>query len=180
MKITQSMLRQAITQVVQPMSRGQFVSQSDLRTTLKDVIPFGTHDAFVRTQPFGMSSYPGGNVFHYILNLYGDRLAPIIIADQHNSRPLGDPGSTFLYSTNAAGTSIISQVQILPGGDIILIPGSTIKLGSDSSSEPLVLGDAFKTLYNAHTHIGNLGAPSGTPMVPMSASEVSTKSFTEL
>ena len=55
-----------------------------------------------------------------------------------------------------------------------------IYLGSNSSDEPLVLGNAFKTLYNAHVHIGNLGVPTGVPQVPMDATQLSAKSFTEL
>ena len=60
-----------------------------------------------------------------------------------------------------------------------LTGGGDIKIGSAGASENLVLGIQFQTLYNAHTHIGNLGVPTGVPTVPMSASELSQKNFTE-
>lgn len=54
-----------------------------------------------------------------------------------------------------------------------------IKIGSDGAAENLVLGIQFQTLYNAHTHIGNLGVPSGVPMTPMGSTELASKVFTE-
>lgn len=61
-----------------------------------------------------------------------------------------------------------------------VVTGGNIKLGSLGSAENLVLGIAFQTLFNAHTHIGNLGIPSGVPIVPMSASELASRQFTEI
>jgi len=60
-----------------------------------------------------------------------------------------------------------------------LTGGGDIKVGSAGSSENLVLGIAFQTLYNAHTHIGNLGVPTGPPIISMSANELAQKNFTE-
>lgn len=56
----------------------------------------------------------------------------------------------------------------------------TIQFGSSSATENLILGLAFMSIYNAHLHIGNLGAPTSSPMVPMSAAQLSTKHFTEI
>lgn len=55
-----------------------------------------------------------------------------------------------------------------------------IKIGSDFATENLVLGLAFLTLYNAHTHLGNLGAQTGVPSVPMTAAQLASKVFTEI
>ena len=61
----------------------------------------------------------------------------------------------------------------------VLIKASTIKIGSDGVSQGLVLGDAFMTLFNAHTHPTGVG-PSGPPVTPMVAgNHVSTKHKTE-
>jgi hypothetical protein len=43
---------------------------------------------------------------------------------------------------------------------------STIELGA-GAAEKLVLGDTFLTLFNSHTHIGNAGAPTSPPTIPM-------------
>jgi Type VI secretion system/phage-baseplate injector OB domain len=42
----------------------------------------------------------------------------------------------------------------------------SIELGA-GAVEKLVLGDSFLTLFNTHTHLGNLGAPTSPPVVPM-------------
>ena len=190
MKLTMRDIRTAITRVVQPMTRGTFVSKTKLRATLKDVIPFGGHDAYVDTSPFGFNSNPAKKVLGYIMNLGGDRLAPIIIAHQHNARPEISQGGSVLYSTDVTGDTLKATVETLPdgtvriksiaGAQIELTPSGKITIGSSGASEPLVLGTAFKTLYNAHNHIGNAGVPTGTPIIPMSASEISANHFTEL
>jgi uncharacterized protein involved in type VI secretion and phage assembly len=57
----------------------------------------------------------------------------------------------------------------------IVIKGTAVKIGSGSAAESLVLGDAFMTLFNAHTHPTGVG-PSGPPVTPMvTGSHVSTK-----
>lgn len=54
----------------------------------------------------------------------------------------------------------------------ITINSDSIKLGSDSATEPLVLGNQWLQLFNSHVHVGNLGAPTsppaaaGTPATP--------------
>jgi hypothetical protein len=45
---------------------------------------------------------------------------------------------------------------------------STIELGA-GAAEKLVLGDTFLTLFNSHTHFGNMGAPTSPPIQPMLA-----------
>jgi hypothetical protein len=43
---------------------------------------------------------------------------------------------------------------------------NVLELGK-GASEKLVLGDTFLQLFNQHTHLGNLGAPTSPPTVPM-------------
>lgn len=64
--------------------------------------------------------------------------------------------------------------------DHTLSASGDIKLGSSGASENLILGNVFSTLYNAHGHIGNLGSPTGIPIVPMGATELASKTFTQL
>jgi hypothetical protein len=192
MMIRPDQLRAAILSIVQPMYSGKFKATDKKFSTLIDVPQFDDNFAgFLSATPFGVSVNPGENTIAYYLNMYGDSLAPVIIGHRHLARPLGDQGSNILYSTEKTGSSIKTKISLLPSGDIDMesVDGSIktkitadgrILLGSDGSGEPLVLGTAFTTLYNAHTHIGNLGVPTGTPIVPMGPSEISAKSFTEI
>ncbi|HWN70328.1 MAG TPA: hypothetical protein VNM90_21960, partial [Haliangium sp.] len=59
----------------------------------------------------------------------------------------------------------------------VIITADTIRLGANAA-ESLVLGDAFKALFNQHTHATGVG-PSGPPSMPMTAQHLSTKAKTE-
>lgn len=50
--------------------------------------------------------------------------------------------------------------------NVIVDHSNTIELGK-GAVEKLVLGDSFLSLFNSHTHIGNAGAPTSPPVVPM-------------
>jgi len=54
--------------------------------------------------------------------------------------------------------------------NLIVDHANSIELGK-GATEHVILGDAFMKLFNSHTHIGNLGAPTSTPMKPMTPSE---------
>ena len=49
---------------------------------------------------------------------------------------------------------------------VIVDHSDTIELGA-GAVEKLVLGDSFLSLFNTHTHVGNLGYPTAPPTVPM-------------
>jgi uncharacterized CHY-type Zn-finger protein len=53
---------------------------------------------------------------------------------------------------------------------MIVDHAESIELGK-GASEKAVLGDAFMQLFNQHTHIGNMGAPTSPPTVPMSPAQ---------
>lgn len=70
-----------------------------------------------------------------------------------------------------------AEIRLNSQGEII-VKAQKIKFGSDSASEPVVLGNAFMQIFNAHTHPTGVG-PSGPPAAPMTSAQLSTKSFTE-
>lgn len=74
--------------------------------------------------------------------------------------------------TEAAG----AEIRITSSGEVT-IKADKIKLG-DSAGQKLVLGDAFKTLFNSHTHPTGVG-PSGPPTQPMTTQHLSRVSKTE-
>lgn len=49
-----------------------------------------------------------------------------------------------------------------PSKGLVIETDGPILLG-ENATEKLVLGDAFMQLFNNHTHIGNLGAPTSPP-----------------
>ena len=53
-----------------------------------------------------------------------------------------------------------------------------VELGA-SAAEAVIKGNTFQGLFNGHTHPGNLGYPTGTPLVPLTGTELSTVSKTE-
>jgi uncharacterized protein involved in type VI secretion and phage assembly len=87
-----------------------------------------------------------------------------------------------LDDTDGAETVTISDkhgntVELSSEG--VTVRSDAVHIGSASSSEGLVLGDAFMQLFNQHTHPTGVG-PSGPPTQPMvSGNHVSTKHKTE-
>lgn len=59
---------------------------------------------------------------------------------------------------NVTGSATISA----PSG--VTIDSTSIKLGSSASLT--LVNDTFFTVFNTHTHIGNMGAPTSPPVVP--------------
>jgi len=88
----------------------------------------------------------------------------------HSTITIQASRSGTLNITTMGPTNIIAQ-------GTTTIDGSTIELGQ-GATEAVIKGDTFKTLYNQHTHIGNLGFPTGPPLAPMDPS-LSTHTFTE-
>lgn len=54
--------------------------------------------------------------------------------------------------------------------NLVVDHANSIELGK-GATEHLILGDSFMSLFNTHTHIGNLGAPTSPPIKPMTPSE---------
>lgn len=78
-------------------------------------------------------------------------------------------------TVNSSGTTLVNS-----SGETT-IDGSDIKLGA-SAAEAVLLGDSFKTIFDAHTHpYTDDGSPSvtGVPVVPLPPTTLSTKVSTE-
>ena len=63
--------------------------------------------------------------------------------------------------------------------DLIVEHSNTIELGK-GAKEKVILGDTFMKLFNQHTHIGNLGAPTAPPTAPMTPTHLSQKKVVTL
>jgi hypothetical protein len=55
---------------------------------------------------------------------------------------------------------------------------NTINLGPNAA-EAVIKGNTFQGLFNTHTHIGNLGAPTLPPILPLTGLELSQVSSTQ-
>lgn len=62
--------------------------------------------------------------------------------------------------------------------DVAEIEGSQVKLGV-AAAQAVIKGNIFQTLFNAHTHTGNLGVSTTPPIAPLTGTELSTKVVTE-
>lgn len=77
--------------------------------------------------------------------------------------------------TDSNGNEAIMTAQgVRIKGKALTLEAQSVKIGSSAATQALVQGTLFKTmittfigLLNAHTHIGNLGAPTGPPTGPM-------------
>jgi len=64
---------------------------------------------------------------------------------------------------------------VIKAENVIIDHATSIELGK-GAIEPLVLGNTFMNqVFNTHTHIGNLGAPTSPPVVPMTSTALSQK-----
>jgi len=82
-----------------------------------------------------------------------------------------------LASCGTSGVELRSRdgtTKIKIAGTKVTVEAATVDICG--TSEPAVLGDALKTLYNAHVHVcAAPGSPSAVPTVPMSAAQLSAK-----
>jgi hypothetical protein len=71
----------------------------------------------------------------------------------------------------------------MKAGRFITVAGKYAYLGDAKAKQPLVLGLKFLQYFNTHTHIGNLGAPTGPPPIapsgPMTSAHLSKTVFTK-
>jgi uncharacterized protein involved in type VI secretion and phage assembly len=84
---------------------------------------------------------------------------------------LDDTGGVVVVA-EAAG----AEIRITSDG-VVTVTADSIRLGGNAA-EPLVLGNAFSTLFNSHTHPTGVG-PSGPPVQPMGSQHLSAVSETE-
>lgn len=83
-----------------------------------------------------------------------------------------DDGEVVLLASGTGKTSIRFEQD-----GTVVVTAERIKLGA-AAAEKVVLGDAFLQFFNSHTHPTGVG-PSGPPVQPMTAAQLSTKVTTE-
>lgn len=171
------------------------VEQKGEGAGLDNLFPDGYSDKFRSTSPFGFIAKAPKGVTAFYNNLFGSGYESIILAYLHSFRPEPSlPGEAILYSTTEDGSTIKVKITLKNDGSIqidaptnvvinaqnatvtatakMLIDSPDIELGA-SSVEKILNGETFQTFFNQHTHIGNLGYPTGAPNVLSDPSHLS-------
>ena len=83
--------------------------------------------------------------------------------------------SSGIEASDANGHSITTSAGgVEVSATTITLKGSTVELGT-GSSEPLVKGQSFMSIFNAHTHNCTApGSPSGPPLTPLTPAAMTT------
>jgi hypothetical protein len=107
------------------------------------------------------------------INIKPDKSIDIHTASGKSKIELVDDGT--LNVTHADNINITSDKDVnIKCKNAIIDHASSIELGK-GATEKVILGNKFMTLFNSHTHIGNLGAPTSPPISPMTPGELSQK-----
>jgi hypothetical protein len=81
--------------------------------------------------------------------------------------------------THSANVNINCVDAVINCENTIINHSSSIELG-EGATEKIVLGDKMTSLFNSHTHVGNLGGPTSPPTKPMTTNELSKKGVKSL
>jgi len=83
-----------------------------------------------------------------------------------------------------ATVNITGDVNLSADGNVTVstpkahIDAAAVELGA-TATEAVIKGNTFQSLFNAHTHVGNLGYQTAPPTQQLTGSELSTVSKTE-
>jgi hypothetical protein len=110
------------------------------------------------------------------INIKPDNSVEIINTNGDSIVMLNDGNITF---THSAQVTINCEDAIINCNNTVINHSSSIELG-EGASEKVVLGNKFMSLFNGHTHIGDRGGPTSSPITKMTAGELSQKNVKTL
>ena len=84
-----------------------------------------------------------------------------------------DDGTMNITQANMINITTDADINVVCQ-NLIVDHAASVELGA-GATEHLVLGEKMMSLFNAHQHIGNLGAPTSPPTKPMTPAELSQK-----
>ena len=108
------------------------------------------------------------------VNIKPDNSVEIINANGDTVVMLNDGNITFTHSADV-NINCVNATITASGETHINSP--RIKLG-EAAAEAVIKGDTFAGIFDAHTHVGNLGAPTSPPM-SVTAPSLSAKNTTD-
>ncbi len=169
--IVTQMLTPIRTRIQMVVSRGVLELLKDgggLQVVKLDLLAGENRDNIERFQQYGFSSapfpgaeavvvFPGGNREHGLCIAIDDR--------KFRFKSLAN-GEVVLYTDE--GDKIHFKRD-----NVIDVDCNTLELGN-GTLEKILNGETFQSRFNAHTHLGNAGVPTGAPIIPSPVSDLST------
>lgn len=129
-----------------------------------------------RFQNYGFTSVPLPNAEGACVFVSGNREHGICLAIDDRRYRIKNLGNGQVAIYDASG----SQILLKNNNEIEVTATSKVKINSDSielgedALQKILKGETFQALYNAHTHLGNLGVNTGPPVVQSDATQLST------
>ena len=181
-------MRNMLTQILKPLrnrvytmiSRAIIETVNDangMQVVKASLLAGETRTDVERFQNFGFSSNPPADSECIALAIGGDREHLVIIAAESRNVRVKDlaNGESVVYTDD--GTIIHlkkgGEIEILAANKIdVKVP--EINLGT-ALLEKVFNAETFQTLFNTHTHTGNLGVATGPPNALSGALELSTQ-----
>lgn len=166
------LLRKLWGKVVTAVTRGQVTRVNS--TPKMQLLNLGLHagettDECEHFEPYGFTSRPKTGSEAIVLKVGADGGHPVaIVVGDRRFRVTGLAEGEVAIHNDATPASTIT---LKANGDIVVDHQGDLLLGG-GSTEAALLGDAFKTLYDLHTHSTAMG-PSGPPLVGMTAAQLS-------
>jgi len=186
-------IRQVVTQTVAPLKRkvslmiGRAVlsAAADDTKKLQTLQLLGLSEETLsdaeRVQNYGFTSVPHEGAEAVMVFPQGNRDHCLVIAvdDRRYRLKSLEKGEVAIYTDEG------DKIHIKRGGMIEVVASTKVKIDSpavelgSAAAEAVIKGTTFQGLFNAHTHMGNMGYLTGTPTTPLSGSELSMVSKTE-
>lgn len=139
-------------------------SYENAHIIIYDTITEGSLKVFFTEEKGMMIDYKESQI-----NIKPDKSVIIKTASGNGEIEMLDNGSLNIKQANDINIETTTDVKI-KSKSVIVEQSDTIELG-EGASEKLILGDSFLKLFNQHNHIGNLGAPTSPPIIPMTPTQ---------
>ena len=108
------------------------------------------------------------------INIKNDKSIDIHTASGKSKIELLDDGTLNVTQANNINIKTDKDVNV-KCENLIIDHAKSVELGK-GATEHIILGDTFMNqVFNTHVHIGNMGAPTSAPIVPMTSSALSQK-----
>lgn len=143
-------------------------SYENAHSVIYDTITEGFVKVYFTEEKGLMLDYKGSQI-----NIKPDKSIIVQNASGDGIFEMLDDGTMNITQANMINIKTDADINV-ECQNVIVDHASSIELGK-GASEHLVLGEKMMKLFNSHTHIGNLGAPTSTPMQPMTSAELSQK-----
>jgi phage baseplate assembly protein V len=157
--------------VMSMISRGIVVLVNDstkIQTTQVSVMAGEVQSNVERLQQFGFTSVPLPGAEAVVLYVGGSRDHGVVIAADNRQLRITSlkPGEACVYNSQGDLVHVKAGEILIKHSLKVKVESSQVEIGTEGL-EKVLMGETFKAAFEAHTHIGNLGAPTGTPVQPL-------------